>query len=167
MRAMPTPSANDGPRFHSDMPISELAEHDTRAIEASVISLAPPIVKTADGVTHEIQPTPINPNGAQGLEPPDPNSGIQLTGVRRLAHEGLEATSRRIEPGEKMRMSPSGLRPTCLEADRVISTFSFNPNLEPSPQNLHRGEASEPPESISRTTRASTGRRVKEQWNAT
>ena len=29
MRAMPTPSANDGPRFHSDMPISELTERNT------------------------------------------------------------------------------------------------------------------------------------------
>ena len=41
-------------------------------------------------------------------------------------------------------MSPNGLRPTHLEADRVISTFSFDPDLEPSPQNLHRGEASGP-----------------------
>ena len=43
-------------------------------------------------------------------------------------------------------MSPSGSRPICSEADRVISTFSFDPNLEPCPQNLHRGEASGPPE---------------------
>ena len=64
-------------------------------------------------------------------------------------------------------MSPSGLFLTRLEANRVISTFSFDPNLEPSPQNLHRGEASGPPESISRMTQASVGRRVKEQWNAT
>ena len=45
-------------------------------------------------------------------------------------------------------MSPSGLRPTRLEADRVISIFSFDPNLEPNPQNLHRGEANGPPEPI-------------------
>ena len=45
-------------------------------------------------------------------------------------------------------MSPSGLRLTHLEADRVISTFSFNPNLELSPQNLHQGEANGPPEPI-------------------
>ena len=37
-------------------------------------------------------------------------------------------------------MSPSGLRLTYLEADRVISAFSFDPNLEPSPQNLHSRE---------------------------
>ena len=34
------PITNDGPRFHSNMPISELTERDTRAIEASVVSLA-------------------------------------------------------------------------------------------------------------------------------
>ena len=36
-------------------------------------------------------------------------------------------------------MSPSGLHPTHLEANRVISTFSFDPDLEPCPHNLHRG----------------------------
>ena len=38
MRAMPTLSADDGPGFHLDMPVSELTEHSTLAIEASVIS---------------------------------------------------------------------------------------------------------------------------------
>ena len=51
--------------------------------------------------------------------------------------------------------------------DQVISTFSFDPNLEPIPQKPHRGEASEPPESLFGATRASIERRVKEQWNAT
>ena len=46
-------------------------------------------------------------------------------------------------------MSPSGLCSTLLEADRVISTFLFDPNLESIPQNLHRGESSGPPESLS------------------
>ena len=69
------PVTNDGPRFHSDMPISELIEHDTRAIEASVVSSTPPIAETADRVTHKTRPTPTKPNGAQRLEPPDPNSG--------------------------------------------------------------------------------------------
>ena len=45
------PVMNDGPRFHSDMPISELTEHDTRAIEASDISSTPLVVKTTDGMT--------------------------------------------------------------------------------------------------------------------
>ena len=45
------PVMNDGPRFHSDMPISELTEHDSRAIEASDISSTPPVVETTDGAT--------------------------------------------------------------------------------------------------------------------
>ena len=72
---------NDGPGFHLDMPISELAECDTRAMEASVVSSTPPVAEIVDGVTHEIRPTPTKPNGAWGLEPPNPNLGIQLTGV--------------------------------------------------------------------------------------
>ena len=167
MKAMPTLSANDGPRFHSDMPVSEITEHVTRAIEASDVSSTTLVAETVDGVTHKTWPTPTEPNGARGLEPSDPNSGIRSTKVRRLAHEGLKATSCRIEPEEKMQINPSGLCPTRSEADRVIVTFLFDPNLEPSPQNLHRGEASRPPELVSRMIQASVGRWVKEQWNAT
>ena len=47
------PVMNDGPRFHSDIPVRELTECVTRAIEASDVSSAPPVAKTADGVTHE------------------------------------------------------------------------------------------------------------------
>ena len=36
---------NDGPGFHSNMPDSELTERVTRAIEASDVSLAPPVVR--------------------------------------------------------------------------------------------------------------------------
>ena len=81
MRAMLTLSVNDRPRFHSDMPVIELAKRNTRAIEASVVSSAPSVVETVDGVTHEIQSTPTKPNESWGLEPPDPNSRIQLTRV--------------------------------------------------------------------------------------
>ena len=101
MRAMPTPIANDGPKFHLNMSVSELAERDTRAIEASVVSSAPPVAETEDGVMHEIRLTPTEPHGARGLEPLDLNSGIHLTKVRRPAREGPEATSCRTEPGEK------------------------------------------------------------------
>ena len=87
MRAMPTPSVDDRPRYHSDMSVSELTEHDTQAIKASVVSSTPPIVETADGVTHKTRPTPIEPNRARGLEPPDLNSGMQLSEVQRLAHD--------------------------------------------------------------------------------
>ena len=89
------------------------------------------------------------------------------TRVQRPAREGLEAASHQIELGEKTQMSPSGPRPVCSEAHRVISTFSFDPSLEPCPHNLHRGEASGPPESVSEMTWASIGTQVKEQWNAT
>jgi hypothetical protein len=64
-------------------------------------------------------------------------------------------------------MSPSGPRLVYSEADRVITTLLFDPNLEPCPQNLHRWEASGPPGSVSGMTQASVGTRVKEQWNAT
>ena len=53
MRALPTPSANDGPGFHMNVPISELIERDTRAVEASVVSSAPLVVEIEDEVTHE------------------------------------------------------------------------------------------------------------------
>ena len=72
MRALPTLSMDDGPRFHSNMPVSELTKHDTRAIEACVVSLAPPVAETKDGVTHETWPTPTEAHGTQGLEPLDP-----------------------------------------------------------------------------------------------
>ena len=42
---------NNEPRFHSDMPISELIECDTRAIETSDISSTPLVVETMDEVT--------------------------------------------------------------------------------------------------------------------
>ena len=64
---MPTPSANDGPGFHSDLTVSELTEHDTRAIEASVVTSALLVVKTEDGVTHKTWLIPIEPHGARGL----------------------------------------------------------------------------------------------------
>ena len=69
MRAMPTPSANDGPRFHSDVPVSELTERNTRAMEASIVSSAPLVVETEDGVMHEIWPTPNDPHGARAARP--------------------------------------------------------------------------------------------------
>ena len=45
------PVTNDGPRFYSNIPVSELTERDTRAIEASDVSSTPSIAETADGVT--------------------------------------------------------------------------------------------------------------------
>ena len=53
MRALPTPSANDGSGFHMNIPVSELIERNTQAIEGSVVNLAPSVAKTEDGVTRE------------------------------------------------------------------------------------------------------------------
>ena len=58
------PVTNDGPGFHSNMPVSELTERVARAIKASNVSSAPLVVETMDGVTHETQPTPSEPNEA-------------------------------------------------------------------------------------------------------
>ena len=53
IRALSTPSVNDGSIFHTSIPVSELIERDTRAIEASIVNSAPPVVETEDGVTHK------------------------------------------------------------------------------------------------------------------
>ena len=45
------PVMNDELGFHSDMPVSELTEHITRAIEASDVNSTPPVVETVDGAT--------------------------------------------------------------------------------------------------------------------
>ena len=98
--------------------------NDTRAVEASVVSSAPPIVETEDGVTHETWPTPTEPLGG--------SSHLTLnreTKVQRLAHKGLEAASCRTRARGEFTDEPNGLCPTRLEVDRVISTFSFDPNL--------------------------------------
>ena len=73
------PVTNDGPRFHSIQPISELSERVTRAIEASDVSSAPLVMETMDRVTHRARPTPTEPNRAQGLRSPDADSGNQPT----------------------------------------------------------------------------------------
>ena len=44
------PIANDGPRFHLNIPVCELTEGITRAIEASDISSTPMVAKTTDSV---------------------------------------------------------------------------------------------------------------------
>ena len=67
------PVTNDGPRFRSDMAVSELTECDTQAIEASDVSSTAPVAETIDRVTHEIRPTVAKPNKARGLEPLDQN----------------------------------------------------------------------------------------------
>ena len=64
------PVMNDGPRFHSDMPVSKLIEHVTRAIKASDVSSTPPVAKIMDRttITKTSQPSTGPPLhvGAQG-----------------------------------------------------------------------------------------------------
>ena len=64
------PVMNDGPGFHSNMPISELTERVTRAIEASDVSSTPPVVETTDGamITKTSRPStrPLLRTGARG-----------------------------------------------------------------------------------------------------
>ena len=70
------PIMNNGPRFHSDVPVIKLTERVTRAIEASDVSSTPPVVETPDGVTHETRPTPW----------PCPTLGLVLHLARPLGH---------------------------------------------------------------------------------
>ena len=64
------PVMNDGPRFHSNMPVSEFIEHVTRAIEASDVSSTPLVVETIDRVmikkTVTDQGSKASPRRAQG-----------------------------------------------------------------------------------------------------
>ena len=64
------PITNDGPGFHSNVPISELTERVPRAIEASDVSSAPLVAETVDGETHKTRPTPTKPNGVRGSSRP-------------------------------------------------------------------------------------------------
>ena len=64
------PIMNDGPRFHSNMPISELTERITHAIEASGVSSTPLVTETAYGemITKMSRPSigPLLRAGARG-----------------------------------------------------------------------------------------------------
>ena len=64
------PVMNDGPRFHSNMPVSELAERVTRSIDANDVSSTPSVAKTADGamITKTSRPStgPLLRVGARG-----------------------------------------------------------------------------------------------------
>jgi hypothetical protein len=93
-RALPTPSVDDGPGFHSNMPVSMLAERDTRAIKASAVSSAPLVAETKDGVMHKTWPTPTKHHGAWGLSHPILD---QETEVQRLVHEEPKAASRQTK----------------------------------------------------------------------
>ena len=126
-RALLTLSQSDGIGFRSNIPVSELIERNTRAVKASVVSSAPPVAETENGVTRESRPALVEPHGARGLELPDP----------RLEGRGSKAGSRKArgrlmsnkEPRGKTWMSLNGMCPPRLEADKAISTFLFDPSL--------------------------------------
>ena len=42
---------NDGPRFYSNVPVSDFTERVTQAIEASDVSSTPLVAETVDGAT--------------------------------------------------------------------------------------------------------------------
>ena len=64
------PVTSDRTGFHSNMPISELTERITRAIEASDVVSTPSVVKTVDGATVTKMSRPLTESppraGAQG-----------------------------------------------------------------------------------------------------
>ena len=78
------PVTNNRTRFHSNIPVRELTERVTRAIEASDVSLAPLVAETMDGVTHKTQLTPTKPNGAQGLKTPNASTVFGSMAPTRL-----------------------------------------------------------------------------------
>ena len=43
------PVTSDRTGFHSNIPVSKLIKHVTRAIEASDVASTPPVAKTTDG----------------------------------------------------------------------------------------------------------------------
>ena len=64
------PIMNDGPRFHSNMPVSELTERITQAIGTSDVSSTPSVAETLIGasITKMNQPStePLLRVGARG-----------------------------------------------------------------------------------------------------
>ena len=64
------PITSDGTGFHSNMPVSELTEHVTRATEASNVNSSPLVLKTTDGATATKMSRPLTESplrvGAQG-----------------------------------------------------------------------------------------------------
>ena len=80
------PVMNDGPRFHSDMPVSELTERDTRTIEASDVSSTPPVAEITDGVTITKTSRPsIGPLLRAGAQGKLDSRGDRMHGRRMMA----------------------------------------------------------------------------------
>ena len=88
MRAMPTP----------------LRTTDLDSTQTCLLASSPSAtLEPSNRVTHVTRLTPTEPHGARWLKSPDLNSGIHLTGVRRPAHEWLEAPRIKQSQGRKQR----------------------------------------------------------------
>ena len=80
------PVTNDGPRFHSDMPVNKPTERVTRAIEASDVSSTPSVVETMDGVTITKTSRPsTGPPLCAGAQEKLDSQGDQMRGRRTIA----------------------------------------------------------------------------------
>ena len=64
------PVMNDRPGFHSNVPVSELTEHVTRAIEASDVSSASLVVRNHGWGNVQNSTDPYQAQWAQGLKIP-------------------------------------------------------------------------------------------------
>ena len=112
------PVTNDGPRFHSNMPIIELTECVTRAIEASDVISTPPVAETSDGVmiTKTSRPLTEPPlrAGAQGKLV---SQGDLMRGHRAMARilERGYIRKLRITFLKQEKLSPSSFRYRLLD----------------------------------------------------
>ena len=85
-KGRPDPVMSDGPGFQSNMPISELTERVTRAIEASDISSTPLVAETTDGVTSQRRANPrLDPPLCAGARGMLDSQGDRMRGRRTMA----------------------------------------------------------------------------------
>ena len=108
------PVTNDGPGFHSDMPVSELTERDTRAIKASDVSSTPPVAETIDRATITKMSRPsTGPPLRTGDQGKLDSQGDRMRGRRTLARilgRGYETkTTNNVSKTKKQFLLPVSL----------------------------------------------------------
>ena len=73
------PLMKDGPEFHSNVPVSELTERVTRAIETSDVSSAPPVMRNDGRGNAQNSTDPYqSPTGLRGSTGPTPQLRLGL-----------------------------------------------------------------------------------------
>ena len=92
------PVTNEEPGFHSNMPDSELTERVTRAIEASDVSLAPPVVETVDGVLHENSTNPYRAQRGSGRLAPQHDLGCAQHPTSTTPTRPIPRRVQRLDP---------------------------------------------------------------------